>query len=275
MKDMHLNMKLKRIRKGFGQFHAPLQVNQIIEIAYILSWKNIKVRYKSSVLGIVWSLATPLIFLLIFVFIFDQAFSEIENYPLFALSGLIFWNFFATATSQIIGSVVEAAGILKSIPVPPILFPLSSLMAAVFNLVISLIPFSILMIAFGNTPNLNSFLLIPVISLYSCFILGLSMIMAALNVYLRDIGMLWSSLLPAMLYLTPIAYPVTLIPEKWRWLMNFNPLFHYINATRSILYDSTTPSISDFLIMTGLSAFSLALGIGIFKKVEGNFISAI
>jgi ABC-2 type transport system permease protein len=272
---MYLNMKFKRIKKGLGQFHAPLRINQIIEVAYILSWKNIKVRYKSSVLGIVWSLATPLIFLLIFVFIFDQAFSEIENYPLFALSGLIFWNFFSTATSQIIGSVVEAAGILKSIPVPPILFPLSSLMAAVFNLMISLIPFSILMVAFGNTPNLNSFLLIPIVFLYSCFILGLSMTMAALNVYLRDIGMLWSSLLPAILYLTPIAYPITLIPEKWRWLMNFNPLFHYINATRSVLYDSTAPSISDFLIMTGLSVLSLAFGIAIFKKVEGNFISAI
>ncbi|PZO19641.1 MAG: hypothetical protein DCF25_08145 [Leptolyngbya foveolarum] len=268
-------MKFKRIRKGLGQPHNALLSAQTIEIAYIISWKNIKVRYKSSVLGIVWSLATPLIFLLIFVFIFNQAFSEVENYPLFALSGLIFWNFFATATSQIIGSVVEAAGILKSIPVPPILFPLSSLIAAAFNLVISLIPFSILMIVFGNVPNFSSLLLIPVIFLYSCFILGLSMVMAALNVYLRDIGMLWSSLLPAILYLTPIAYPVTLIPEKWRWLMNFNPLFHYINAVRSILYNSVPPNMSDFLIMIVVSGVSLMIGIGVFKKIERNFISAI
>lgn len=268
-------MKLRKFRKGLRRPENSSLSQQIIDVAYILSWKNIKVRYKSSVLGIVWSLATPLIFLLIFVFIFSKAFSEIENYPLFALSGLIFWNFFATSTSQIIGSVVEAGGILKSIPVPPILFPISSLMAAVFNLLISLIPFSVLMIAFGNVPNLNSFLLLPVVFLYACFILGLSMVMAALNVYLRDIGMLWSSLLPAILYLTPIAYPVTLIPEKWRWLMNFNPLFHYIDSIRSILYSSMAPSISAFIIMLAISGFSLLAGIGIFKKIERNFISAI
>ena len=268
-------MKFRKFRKRFRRAKKSSLSRSVIEVAYIISWKNIKVRYKSSVLGIVWSLATPLIFLLIFVFIFSKAFSEIENYPLFALSGLIFWNFFATSTSQIIGSVVEAGGILKSIPVPPILFPLSSLMAAVFNLLISLIPFSALMVVFGNVPDTSSFLLIPIIFLYACFILGVSMVMAALNVYLRDIGMLWSSLLPAILYLTPIAYPVTLIPERWRWLMNFNPLFHYISSIRSILYSSVAPSTSAFVLMLVISSLSLSVGIGVFKKIERNFISAI
>jgi ABC-2 type transport system permease protein len=101
------------------------------------------------------------------------------------------------------------------------------------------------------------------------------MVMAALNVYLRDVGMLWSSLLPAILYLTPIAYPVTLIPEKWRWMMGFNPLFHYIKAIRSILYSSVAPSASEFLIMLLISMLSLILGLGIFRKIERHFISAI
>ncbi|MGH2413617.1 MAG: ABC transporter permease, partial [Brasilonema sp.] len=104
------------------------------EIISLLAWKNIKLRYQNSALGFFWSILNPLIFLLIFVFIFSQAFSDIKNYPIFALSGLIYWNFFATSSSQILGSVLEGAGILKSIAIPALIFPLSAIYAALINL---------------------------------------------------------------------------------------------------------------------------------------------
>lgn len=244
-------------------------------IMLVLAWSNIKVRYKSSVLGIFWSLITPLIFLGIFVFIFSQAFSDIENYPLFALSGLVFWNFFATTTSQITASVISGGGILKSIPVPPIIFPVSSLLAALFNLVFSLIPFSMLMLLFGQRPNWNLAALIPVIALYASFALGISLLLAALNVYMRDVLMLWSSVIPGLLYFTPIAYPVELIPEEWRWMMNFNPLFHYINSIRKILYYSSLPNLNEWLVILMIAALSLLIGIFVFQKLQRNFISAL
>ncbi len=262
-------------KKIYRQQHGKKQLKKWAHIVFALSWANIKVRYKSSILGIFWSLITPLLFLGIFVFIFSQAFSEIDNYPLFALSGLVFWNFFSTATSQIIGSVIGGGGVLKSIPVPPIIFPVSSLLAALFNLCFSLIPFSILMLLFGQRPSWNLVALIPIIVLYACFALGISLMLAALNVYMRDVLMLWSSLIPGMLYCTPIAYPVGLIPDKWQWLMNFNPLFHYISAIRSVLYYSSLPSLNEWSIIFSITLVSLALGIGVFQKLQCNFISAL
>lgn len=262
-------------KKSYRQRHGKQQFEKWVNIVLALSWANIKVRYKSSILGIFWSLITPLIFLAIFVFIFSQAFSEIENYPLFALSGLVFWNFFSTTTSQVIGSVIGGGGILKSIPVPPIIFPISSLIAALFNLCFSLIPFSVLMLLFGQRPSWNLIALMPIIVLYACFALGVALMLAALNVYMRDVLMLWSSLIPGMLYCTPIAYPVALIPDEWQWLMNFNPLFHYIRAIRSILYYSSLPSLNEWSIIFAIALVSLTLGVGVFQKLQRNFISAL
>lgn len=262
-------------KKQFKRWQQQDQLRKWIDIIYILAWKNIKVRYKNSFLGIFWSLITPLIFLGIFVFIFSRAFSAIANYPLFALSGLIFWNFFATSTAQITGSIIEGRGILKSIPVPPILFPVASLLAALFNLLLSLIPFSGLMLLFGRRPSWHLMILIPIIGLYAGFILGISLLLTSLNVYMRDAGMLWSSILPGILYLTPIAYPVDLIPEDWQWFMNLNPLFHFIRSFREVLYYSRVPTSADWLLISMISLAFLSLGIVVFRKLQRNFISAL
>ena len=262
-------------KNSFKGWNRKKQFRNWLDIALMLSWTNIRVRYKNSILGIFWSLVAPLIFLGIFVFVFSRAFRDIENYPLYALSGLVFWNFFATTTAQVIGSVISGGGILKSIPVPSIVFPISSLIAALFNLLLSLIPFSILMLLFGQRPNWNLIALIPIIVLYACFALGLSLILAALNVYMRDVLMLWSSITPGLLYCTPIAYPVDLIPDEWRWLMDLNPLFHYIAAIRSVLYYSSLPTLSQWSIILAIALASLTIGIGVFQKLQRNFISAL
>ena len=251
------------------------QFKSWINITLMLAWVKIKVRYKNSILGVFWSLITPLIFLGIFIFIFSQAFSEIENYPLFALSGLIFWNFFSTTTSQIADSVIGGAGILKSIPIPPIIFPVSALIAALLNLLFSLVPFTVIMLLFGQYPNWNLLALVPAIFLYACFALGVSLLLAALNVYMRDVLMFWSSIIPGLLYCTPIAYPIGLIPEEWQWLMNFNPLFHYITAIRKILYYSNSPNTHEWLSILAIAVISLSMGVFVFQKLQRNFISAL
>lgn len=114
-----------------------------------LAWKNIRLRYRGSLLGFAWALLSPLLFLVIFLFVFRHAFPAVPNYPVFALTGLIFWTFFATVSGHILGALVENAGVLKSMAVPPLAFPLGHLLSGSLNLFISFIPFAFILLQFG------------------------------------------------------------------------------------------------------------------------------
>ncbi|NNF02482.1 MAG: ABC transporter permease, partial [Bacteroidia bacterium] len=238
-----------------------------------LATRNLKLKYKNSTLGFFWSLLTPLLYLIIFTIIFSQAFPNIENYPLFALTGLVFWTFFANASNQVVQSVVASAGILKSVNVPTIIFPVSNLIAELFNLMLSFIPFVVLMYFFGFRPAIETIFIIPFLIMFSMFTLGFSLIICTFNVFYRDIGILWNTLLPALFYFTPIAYSAKLIPEKYVWALKFNPLFHFINMVRDILYYNSWPSLDLLAIVASLSIVFFIAGLWVFRKLERGFIS--
>jgi ABC-type polysaccharide/polyol phosphate export permease len=243
------------------------------QVITIVAIRNIKLRYKNSALGFLWSLINPLILLGIFIFIFSTAFPDIENYPLYAISGLIFWNFFSTGSNQILNSVIESGGILKSLSVPPIIFPIAALYSALINLLLSLIPFFVLMFWFGFQPGWITIMLLPILILFSLFIYGFGIIICGLNVYYRDIGLFWNTITPALLYITPVAYISTLVPENIRWVMKLNPLYHFMEAFRSVLYYGTMPTAKNLIILSIL-AFGLSmLGTVLFRKLKKGFIS--
>ncbi|MFN6943710.1 MAG: ABC transporter permease [Cytophagaceae bacterium] len=243
------------------------------EVVSTVSIRNIKLRYKNSLLGFLWGLLNPLIFLSIFVFIFSQAFADIENYPLFALTGLIFWIFFSTTSNQVMNSLIESAGILKSLNIPPIIFPISAISASLINLLLSFVPFFGLMLVFGFRPDWVTLMMFPLLVSFSVFTFGFSLVLASLNVYFRDVSMLWSTLLPALMYFTPVAYSSSLVPEKFRWIMKLNPLAHYIESFRDILYYHRIPEVQYLISTTILSLGAIAMGILIFKKLKKGFIS--
>jgi ABC-2 type transport system permease protein len=226
-------------------------------------------------LGFLWSMLNPLLYLSIFVFIFSQAFNDIENYPLFVITGLIFWTFFNTASNNILVSLIDSAGIMKSINVPPIIFPLSATVSNLINLLLSLIPFFILMAFLGFRPSWSTFLLIPAILNFALFTFAFSLLLATFNVFFRDIGMFWNTINPAILYVTPIAYSNTLIPEHLRWLMLFNPLYHYMEVFRSILYYKQLPDLYFVVSTTLISIFFLTVSLYTFKKLKKGFISSL
>jgi len=246
------------------------------EQLYILTTitiKSIKLKYKNSVLGFFWSLLTPMVYLGIFTFIFSNAFPNIENYPLFAITALIFWTYFANSSIQIVGSLISSAGILKSVNVPSIIFPLSALLAETFNLVLSFIPFGILMYVFGFSPGLELFFIFPAIVSFMLFTLGFSLMLTALNVFYRDVGILWSTLMPALFYFTPIAYSYEVIPESYQWIVKFNPLFHFVELFRTILYYNKIPSMELIMVTSSLSIGFFVVGLFIYKRLERGFIS--
>ncbi len=238
-----------------------------------LGIKTLKLRYKNSLLGFMWSLLNPLIYLIIFSVVFGRVFPEIDRYPLYALTGLLFWVFFSTTTIQVIESITNNRGVLKSINVPTIAFPLSAQFASLMSLFLTLIPFTVLMFIFGMKPGWEMLLFIPILILCTGFTLGISLILTSFNVYFRDIQMAWSSFMPAIFYITPIAYTSKLVPENFLWIIKLNPLYHFINALRQILYYNTFPSATEMGILLLLGTVPLVAGYYIFKKLEQGFVS--
>lgn len=244
-----------------------------VPLLLVLAWKNVRLRYKSSLLGFVWTLLNPLIFLGIFLVIFSKAFPSVPNYPVFALSGLVFWTFFSSITSHILGALVENAGVLKSLAVPPLVFPLAQLLAGLFNLLLSFLPLAGIMVGFGWRPELVHLLVFPMTALFALFIFGVGIALCALHVFFRDVGLLWSALLPAFFYLTPIAYPVELIPERLRWFAGYNPLFHFIELARTILINNEAPSMMAWMTGLGLAVTAVALGLVVHNALRRGYIA--
>ncbi|MEM9022459.1 MAG: ABC transporter permease [Bacteroidota bacterium] len=169
--------------------------------------------------------------------------------------------------------MIESSAILKSINIPSIVFPISSMASGVINLLLSLIPFTILMYFFGFQLGWVTLLVLPALVLFGLFTLGICLFMCAINVYFRDIGILWSSLTPAMFYFTPIVYAPELVPEQYRWALKFNPIYHFMEIFRDILYYNQLPSGKALAITGGLTVIALILGSWTFRKLERGFIS--
>ena len=221
-------------------------------------------------LGFLWTLINPLFLLLIFVFVFKHIVVEIENYEIYVISGLMFWNFFISSSNQIINKILESGSILKSINIPPIIFPLAALVSNLVNFLLSLIPFIIIMLFNDFRPGWETLLIIPGLILFTVFTFGVSLTMSCLNVYFRDIEMFWNTITPALFYATPVVYQV---PAEMQKLMLLNPFSHFINLFHEILYAGQNPSATLWLTCIGLSGFGIFLGLFVYQKLRAGFIS--
>ncbi len=239
-----------------------------------LAIKTIKLRYKNSFLGIFWSMLNPLLFLLILMLVFSKI-NHIENFGLYALSGLVFWNFISASILQVLTSFIDNASILKSINLHPFSFPLSAIVAALINLALTLVPFFILMFFLGYQFNFSILAVIPLLLITAVFILGIGMALGTLNVFFRDIQLLWTTIIPAFFYFTPIAYTPDLLPESTRYLLKLNPFYYFIESYHDIFYRSVVPNSFNLMVCSLLALFTFILGYNLFKKYRKGFISNI
>jgi ABC-2 type transport system permease protein len=212
-------------------------------ILLFLIYKNLQLKYKHSALGFVWSLLHPFLYLLIFLVIFSTAFSDIPNYPLYVLSGLVFWIFFSGGTTQLSQVFIRNTHLIKSLNISKMTYPVTELGSELVSFLLALIPFMILMYYMGMDFNLNLLYLIPVITLFSVFILSVGIILGSVNVFFRDVGILWNTLSPALFYATPIVYSMHIVPEQYRFLLKYNPLYHFMEVIREVLYLGQAPSL--------------------------------
>lgn len=224
-------------------------------------------------LGFMWSFLHPFFYLLIFNFVFSKAFSQIEHYSLFVISGLIFWVYFSGSCNSLSQTFIRNAQLIKSLNVNKILYALSEQGAELFGFLSGFILFLILMIYLGMPLQWNILWIIPIILLFSIFCLALGLILASLNVFFRDIGILWNTLNPALFYLSPIAYSIDIIPLEYRLYFKLNPIYHFLFVIRNVLYEGISPSFIHLVYCTVITTITLLLGVLIYRKTNNGFIS--
>ncbi|WP_165054750.1 MULTISPECIES: ABC transporter permease [unclassified Adlercreutzia] len=236
--------------------------------------RDFKLKYRRSALGVAWSVLNPLLMMCVLAAVFSMflRFGDIPNFPLYLILGNTIFALMADSTSAAMYSVIESAPLIKKIRIDKIIFPLEKVLFQVVNFVISLIAVIIVMLVFRIAPT-PSILLLPLLVIYvAVFSAGLSMALSALAVFFRDVLHLWSVVITAWTYATPLFYPITILPDLMQTAMMYNPMYHYVTYFRDIALYGTVPSLSANFICLGMALVSFAIGLAIFKKNESRFI---
>ncbi len=242
-------------------------------LIYDLVTKDIKTKYRRSVLGILWSVLNPLLMMLVTTAVFANVFRfDIKDFPIYYLTGSLIFNFVTEATSFSLTAIIGSAGLLKKVYIPKYIFPLEKCLFAMVNMCFSFAAVVIVFFILGLTPHLTM-LMFPIPMLYAVvFCLGLSLILSTMNVFFRDVGHLWGVFTTAWMYVTPIIYPVSILPDFVLNIVKMNPLYYYVEYFRSIFVYGVVPGITDNMVCVTFSLVSLLIGLTVFKKNQDKFI---
>ena len=238
--------------------------------------RDLKVKYRRSFLGYIWTILSPLLMMIVVSIVFSYLFRyEIANYTVYLLSGQILFGFFSEATTNAMSSVISNRALLSKVSVPKYMFPLSRTISAFVNLIFALIAIVFMLIITRAEIHLTLFLFfLPLIYLFFVA-LGVGLILATLAVFFRDILHIYSVLITALMYFTPIFYPVTILPEYALKLMNLNPLYHIIEMFRSHVMYGQLSSLRTHIICAAMSTVLMVAGLLFFKRNQDKFVMYI
>lgn len=259
-----LRKKLNAFMFAFNKYRNLL--NNLIE-------RDLKVKYRRSVLGFMWSVLNPLLMMLVITAVFSNIFKfDIKDFPVYYLTGALIFNFVSEATMTSLTSVISSAPLIKKVYIPKYIFPLEKCLFAFVNMIFSLaavaIVFLILQVHIHWT-----ILLFPIPMIYALvFSLGLSLILSSINVFFRDVGHLYAVWVTAWMYFTPIIYPITALPQVMVSLIKLNPLYYYVEYIRDVMLYGNIPTLQDNIICIGFSLMTLLIGLLVFKKKQDKFI---
>lgn len=235
--------------------------------------RDFKTKYKRSMLGVLWSFLNPLLTMMVQYIVFSTLFkSDIPNFPLYLLSGIVCFNFFSEATTMGLQSIVGNAALITKVYVPKYIYPVSRVFSSTINLLLSLIPLLAVMLLTG-TPIRPAILVMPFgLVCLVAFCIGMGFILSTLMVFFRDTQFLWGVMSMLWMYMTPIFYPESIIPDRYMMLYKCNPMYHIIRFVRIILIDGVSPEPKAYALCLLASLVPLALGAVIFKKNQDKFI---
>lgn len=253
-------------------FEELVEAYRYRHLIFQLVRRDILTRYKRSILGVAWTMLNPLGMMLVLTIAFSQLFGGTRAYPAYVLSGLIAWNFFSQTTTAGINQMVWGGGLLSRIYIPRTVFVLSSIGTGVVNLLLSMVPLIIVLLITG-TPIRVSILFLPIsiISL-AAFSLGVGLIISTWAIYYYDIAEMYQIILTAWMYLTPIIYPESIVPENLRiWLFTLNPMYHLVAMFRAPLYEGVWPDANQTIAALGISFLVMAAGWIVFTRKSDEF----
>ncbi|WP_042436267.1 ABC transporter permease [Senegalimassilia anaerobia] len=235
--------------------------------------KDFKLKYRRSMLGVLWSVLNPLLMMIVLTAVFSTVFRfNIENFPLYLILGQTLFTFMSDATSSAMSSIIDSAPLIKKIRINKALFPLEKVSFALVNFMVSLIAVVAVMLFFKVVPTVNILWLPFLLLTIFLFSLGVGLLLAALSVFFRDVMHLWSVLLTAWTYATPLFYPVEILPEWAVPIMNANPMYYYVSFFREIALYGSAPTLEQIAICLFCGVGALIVGFAVFKKQEKKFI---
>ena len=244
-----------------------------MNLLHELVLRDIKKKYRRSVLGIFWSILNPVLIMLITSFVFSHLFRfEIQDYPLYLITGQVMFNFYSEATNFAMGSIIENGGLIKKTYVPKYLFTISRVMSSLVNLALTLPAVLFIAVVTGNPLSWHFLLCLLPLSALFLFCSGVGLFLAAVTVFFRDIYHLYGVVLAALSYATPTFYPLTIIPEQYRYVMYFNPLTYYLDAFRDCVYLDAVPQVKGLLMCFLIAGLALLIGTWTFRKCQNKFI---
>lgn len=250
---------------------------QYRDLLYILTMRDIRVRYKQTLLGAAWAIIQPLFTMLIFTLFFGKLAgmpSDGIPYPLFAYAGLLPWTFFSNAVTNSGNSLVGNSNLITKVYFPRMIIPMASVASGLLDFLIAFGLLVVLMFYYGVGLSINILMLPVLVVLTSLLAIGVGMWMSALNVKFRDIRYALPFLIQLGMFATPIIYPSSLVPEKWRWLLFINPLAGQIEAYRSAFFGKPF----DWFALGISAVFTLAIlfyAAFSFKRMEKSFADII
>lgn len=264
--------KLKTGRRSYvlGVFDAVAHYRFLIRQ---LVSRDFKTKYKRSVLGMFWSFLNPLLMMVVQYFIFSTLFkSDIPNYAAYLLIGIVCFNFFSEVCNLSLYSILGNANLITKVYMPKYIYPLTRVLSSVVNLGISLIPLVIVCLLTGVRFQPSALLAFFFLLCLMLFSLGMAFLLSAAMVFFRDTQFLWSVFSTVWMYATAIFYPETILPENLRFVLHFNPVYHFIKNIRICILDGIAPEPGMFLLSLGMALGMLAVGSLIFKKSQDKFV---
>jgi len=267
------------IKPQTGLFQLDLaSVWQYRELLYFLVWRDVLTRYKQTAIGAAWVIVQPVINMLIFTVVFSMLAkvpSDGIPYPVFAFTALLPWSYFSQALAKTSGSVVTSANLVTKIYFPRLLIPIAAALAPVVDLLFSFLVLLVLMVWYAMVPGWGLLALPFFMGLAILTALSVGLCASALNVRYRDVGSIIPFVAQVWMYVSPVAYPVSMVPEKWRLLYSLNPMVGVIEGFRWALLGTAPPDPAMMAVSTTAVLVLCLVGIVYFKKMEQSFADDI
>ncbi len=233
--------------------------------------RNIVVRYKRSVLGIAWTMLSPLGTTLVLTIVFSKVFGGTADYAVYVLCGLICWTFFVQTTSDSMNNLIWGGGLLRRIYVPRTVFAVAAVGTGLINVVLSLVPLIFVMLITRVSLHF-SMLILPIPAFFlAMFALGVGLLLSTIAMYFADVADMYSILLTAWMYLSPIIYKEEMVPLKYAWILHINPMYYMINLFRTPVYTGQIPDASEFIIAGTIALVTLLIGWLVFSQKADEF----